>query len=62
MASSLQGDMGSNSQEVKYILELGPIIPWSNHKFTTIDLDKSGFVLGVRVMSYFVADSMVMKK
>ena len=60
MAISLQGDMESNSQEVKYILEIDPIIPWSNHKFTTIDLDESGFVLCVRVMSYFVVDFMGM--
>jgi hypothetical protein len=62
MAPSLQGDMESNSREVKYILEIDPIIPWSNHKFATIDLGESSFVLVVRAMSYFGVDYMGMKK
>jgi hypothetical protein len=54
--------MESNSREVKYILEIDPIIPWSNHKFATIDLGESSFVLVVRAMSYFGVDYMGIKK
>ena len=46
--------MENNSREVKYMLEIDPIIPLSNHKFAMNDLDESGFVLGLRLMNYFV--------
>ncbi len=48
--------MESNSREVNYMLEIDSIIPLSNHKFAKINLNESGFVLGVRVMSNFVVD------
>ena len=46
--------MENNSREVKYMLEIDPIMPLSNYKFVTIDLGESGFVLGLRLMNYFV--------
>ena len=43
--------MENNSREVKYILEIDPIIPLSNHKFATIDFGENSFVFGLRLIS-----------